>query len=181
MFKRHLPLKIMKAITITVVLILLASLQGCKFYYNVQTVKPVEANSIRQYDSLNKYFILHQGDSAWHLSQVNIADNMLSGVVSVLPFTHVKYKTTKPKGGTRYKNTRQNSESCVLEEVHLYLMDSVFSTIKTGDSINLDYSVFTKADVYLKDKGKTTASWLIPAFSVMGVVVGWVIFIIAMN
>jgi hypothetical protein len=145
---------------------LLIFLSGCMYYYKIQTVRPVAANTFKQYDSLNKYLILHLKDTAWHLSVMNIKDIELFGKLSTLPDYRMKYKTTKPNAWNRYKRMEVQDENYVLEEVHLYLQDSLFSEVYAGDAINLQYSAISKVDVYIKDKGKTTASWLIPAFGV---------------
>jgi len=144
---------------------LLCFFTGCMSYYKVQTEKPVSENSLQQYAVQNKYLILHCGDSAWHVSVQNITKNELSGNLTVLPTNRCKFKTTKINSGSRYKNSPQTDESYVIEEVHLYLSDSQYSGLKSESSINIPLSAFTKADVYIKDKGKTIRSWLIPVLS----------------
>ena len=138
---------------------------GCMSYYKVQTEKSVSENSLLQYTTQNKYLILHRGDSAWHLSDEKIILNALSGNLSDLPANRYKFKTTKLKGSTRYKNNPQEDETLVLEEVHLYLNDSQYSGLRSESSINIPLSAFSKAEVYIKDKGKTRRSWLFPILS----------------
>jgi hypothetical protein len=152
-----------KLSAVLLVLFFLGPLQGCMYYYKVQTANKVTSQGIKVYNSLDKYLILHQGDSAWHLSALGIADNSISGKLSVLPENRYKFQTTKPTGGTRYRNTKKYNESIVLDEVHLYMQDSVVPTLHSGNTILIAYSSIQKAEIYVKDKGKTTASWLIPA------------------
>ena len=149
---------------IAIALLLLCSLQGCMFYYKVQAVSKVTQQEVKKYDSLNKYIIIHQKDKAWHLSQPLISDNTLYGKLSVLPENHYKFLTTKPKGGNRYVKNKKPYESCVLEEVHLYLSDSVVPEKYDSGNIKIAFSKIQKAEIYVKAKGRTTASWLVPAF-----------------
>ena len=162
-------------------IILLSTLQGCMYYYKVQTVKPVQFNDIKLYDSLNKYLVLHYGDSAWHLFGVDIGVNAFSGKISDLPKDHLKYKTTKPEKANRYHKDFESNEANVLEEVHLYLQDSLFYEIKSNESIKIDFSIISKAEVYKKAKGRTLSSWLIPGLGVPIIGAGIIAFIVALS
>ncbi len=62
-----------------IVLMLLGPLQGCMFYYKVQTEPLVRQQEIKKYDSLDKYMILHQRDRAWRFSQPLILGNVVTG------------------------------------------------------------------------------------------------------
>jgi hypothetical protein len=153
----------------------LSSLQGCMYYYKVQTVRPVTEKKMKEYDSLNKYLILHQGDSATHLSNLWVDGNTLSGNLSVLPENRLKYKTTDTTKGNRYRNTSKHDETFVLKEVHLYITDSLVPNVFSGDRIRLEYSKIDKAEIYKKDKGRTAVSWIIPAaspFILVGILLG---------
>ncbi len=177
--KKYFFTRTKKPVAIFLALIFLGLLPGCRFYFKVQTVKKVSYKEIKKYYTLNKYFILHQGDSAWNLSFPRVTDSIISGNLVVLPDYHWKFKTTKTHGGNRYKNTRKHDESFVLSEVHLYLQDSIFPKINSGDSIKLAYSTIGKAEVYKKAKGRTTASWLIPALGGPILAVGILAIVIA--
>lgn len=151
------------------VLFFLIMFQGCKYYYKVQTVSKVTPQEIATYDSLNKYIILHKQSAAWHLSHINVSNANLSGNLSVLPSNHLKYKTTKKNRGSRYKHNPRKSESSVLQEVHLYLQDSFIPEFNSGDHIKIAFPDIQKAEIYKKDKGKTTTSWLLPPVITIGV------------
>jgi hypothetical protein len=168
-----------KTVSFLLALFLIGSLQGCMYFYKIQTVKNVTPKEIKKYDSLNKYLIVHQGDSAWHLSKPVIAGSTFSGDLSVLSLNRLKYQTTKEKGGNRYKNTGKNDESHVLYEVHLYLNDTLVPKLYPGDNIQIAFSAIDKAVVYQKAKGRTIASWLVPAIGVP--ILGVAIFIIIMT
>ena len=167
-----------RIVSIAIALLLSCSFQSCMFYYKVQTVSKVTPQEVKKYDSLKKYVILHQRDKAWHLSQALISENTLYGKLSVLPENRYKFLTTKPTRGNRYIKKQEPNELYVLEEVHLYVSDSVVQAHFDSGSIKIAFSKIQHAEVYVKAKGRTSASWLVPAIagSVLGVsVVGGII------
>jgi hypothetical protein len=147
------------------------SFMGCKSFYKVQTENPVSINTFEKFDSQNKYLIVHAGKFAWHLTDLKISKEAFSGMLSDLPANRYMYITTKSKGGSRYKNTKKNDQSYVLEEVHLYLNATQFPELKSGNNIQISYAEIINAEVYTKDKGKTAASWLIPGIGIPVVVI----------
>jgi hypothetical protein len=150
-------------VSIALAILLLASLQSCMYYYKVQPVKRVTRQEIKQYDSLNKYIILHQRDKAWHLSQPLISDSTLYGKLSVLPENRYKFLTTKPQRGNRYTKNEDSNELYILEEVHLYVSDSVVPENYDSGAVKIAFSGIQNAELYVKAKGRTNASWLVPA------------------
>jgi len=112
------------------ILIFLFSIQGCRYYYKVQTVTKVYPHNIKTCDSLNKFLILHQGESAWHLSNHGITEYMLSGNLALLPGNCQQFRTNHPTQSNRY---RRADRILVLSQVHLYLKDSLVE-FKTRDS-----------------------------------------------
>lgn len=148
-------------------LLFLGTLSGCGYYYKVQTVTRVTPQNIKTCDSLNKFLILHQGKSVWHLSDPGVSDSMLSGTLTMLPGNCQQYKTNHPKKTNRYK---RDDRILVLSQVHLYLQDSLVPEFKTGDYAKIDFSAISKAEIYIKAKGRTTASWIVPiVFTGIGV------------
>ena len=155
-------IKIMQTVGIAVALVFLGSLQGCKYYFKVQTIKKVAPQEVKIFDSVNKYFIVHLRDSAWHLSNPILTGNTLSGELTALPENRYKFLTTKPIGSNRYLKNEEIDESYVLEEVHLYLTDSLWREKHTTGNIQIAFSSIQNTEIYIKDKGKTTVSWLLP-------------------
>ena len=153
-------------VRIAVALLFAVSFQGCKYYYKVQTVNKVTSYEVKKFDSLDKYIIIHQRDKAWHFSKPVISDSTLSGELSVLPEKRFKFLTTKPTGGNRYIRDKKPYESYVLEEVHLYVSDSVVPAKYDSGNIRIAFSAIKNAELYIKAKGQTTASWLIPGIGI---------------
>jgi hypothetical protein len=162
MKKIKLPPDKIQPVSIAIALLILCSLQGCKYYYKVQTVNQVTHQEVKKFDSLNKYIILHQRDKAWHFSKILFTNDMLYGELSVLPENRYKFQATKPTGGNRYIKNKEPNESYVLEEVHLFVKDSVVPAQYNTGNIKIAFSSIQHAEVYVKAKGRTTASWLVP-------------------
>lgn len=142
------------------------------YYYKAQTVSKVEQQDIKTYASMNKYLILHQRDKAWHFSQPLISENTLYGKLSILPKNRYKFQTTKPKGGNRYIKRKSLNESYILDEVHLYVSDSIVPEKSDSGSIQIAFSKIQNAEVYVKATGRTNASWLVPAIGGPVLVIG---------
>jgi hypothetical protein len=162
MKKQKTHLDKIKPVAVAMAFLILGSLQSCMFYYKVQPLKPVTQNDIKTFDSQSKYIILHQRDKAWHFSQPLISDSTLYGKLSVLPENRYKFLTTKPTKGNRYIKNKKPNEMNVLEEVHLYVSDSVLQEQFDSGSIKITFSKIQNAEVYVKAKGRTNASWLVP-------------------
>jgi hypothetical protein len=142
----------------------LSSLQGCKFYYEAQTVKPVTAPEIGKYALENKYFILHQETKFWHLSGIEVNEESLAGNLSAdVPEERWGYEITDSKRSHRYITY---DRIFVLDQVHLYLKDSAAPEIDSSGHIKVALTDIKTIDVYQKDKGRTLASWLIPAIAI---------------
>jgi hypothetical protein len=180
MKKKNTHPDIIQTVSIAIALLLLCSLQGCKYYYKVQPVSKVTHQEVKKFDSLDKYIILHQRDKAWHFSKTIISKDTLYGELSVLPENRYKFLTTKPTGGNRYIKNFDPNESYVLEEVHVYLSDSVVPEKYDSGNIKIAFSKIQNAEVYVKAKGRTNASWLVPAIGVP-VIAGGIVAIIAVS
>jgi len=162
--KKYIFVWLWKAVLAFMVLIFISVFQACKFYYQVQTKNKVTKRDIRRYDSLNNYLIVHQSDSAWHVSDPGYNAKMIYGKLNSLPDDHLKYLTTSYDGetGNRYRSNGKKDESAVLTEVHLFLKDSLVPWFAAGDSFQIAFFAIHRAEIYSKDKSRTTVSWLLP-------------------
>lgn len=143
--------------------LMLSSMHGCMYYYKVHTVKNITPREIKNLDSLFKYLILHQGDSAWHIENMGISNSQVSGILSVLPANHFKFRNTNPEKANRYRYTNKHNETYVLNEAHIYLSnDTLIPVFGTGNKIGFDCSTIKKIEIYYKARGMTTASWVLP-------------------
>ena len=148
-----------KGIILFLALFFVCLLPGCKYFYKINTLKKVTPTEVTKYNFQNKYLILHQGFSAWHISELAISDNNIKGQLTELPENRVRYQSSKPKRIHRYK---KRTEFYVLDEVHLYLNDTLVPKLHQGDTIGIAVSSISKAEVYQKAVGRTTVSWVVP-------------------
>jgi hypothetical protein len=157
---KNLILSLTKNVIYLLAAFFLISLQGCKFYYEAQTVKPATAREIGKFALENKYFILHRDTKFWHLSGIEVNDESLAGNLSAdVPEERWSYEITDSKRSHRYITY---DRKFVLDQVHLYLKDSALPSIDSDGHIKVALTDIKKIDVYQKDKGRTLASWLIP-------------------
>jgi hypothetical protein len=153
-------------------------LTGCSYYFKVETKTRVTAEDIRWADFDHKYMILHHGATALNLSKPEITDNMVSGNLSMLPNSRLQYKSTDPGRANRYKKV---DIDLIMDQVHVYLQDSILSEIQNGDNIKFDVSAIGKMETYQKAKGRTTASWVIPAIGGTVLAAAGVVIIVALT
>jgi hypothetical protein len=149
------------------VLFFLNCMTGCT-YYKVITKTRITSEDLRKEVSNMKYLVLHSGDSVWNFLQSEITDTKVTGIVSGIPDFQLQHIITSQKGG-RYNHA---DKDIVLKQVNLYLHDSLLPEIKTGDKIEFDFTAVSKMETYNKNKGKSTATWLVPVVVVPIVAVG---------
>jgi len=80
-------------------LVFVASMTGCSFY-RVKTLDPLTREAfVKEAQKKGKYIILHTGEEAWHLKNIEVDNNsgQISGVIDTLPANHLNYKTVKPE------------------------------------------------------------------------------------
>ncbi|CAN5369165.1 hypothetical protein BH23BAC1_BH23BAC1_31540 [soil metagenome] len=134
---------------------------GCH-YYKTKNV-PAGTTEIKQFKEDNRYFILHHGNNAWHISDLVLNEDQkeLTGILETLPENHQTYQKTNTRGATRYKIKEGNSK---FNEVHLYT-----SEYAEGDNsrVTVPVSEIEKIEIYDKDIGTTVAAY---TFSTLGIV-----------
>ena len=141
---------------------MLFSLQGCMQYYKVNKVNNVSTQDLAQFIANKRFIIIHQDSLARYLSNPRLSENVLTGELVNLTKNQMKYKSTKPKGATRYKNSMSYREKYVINEVHLYLQKSFIQDFGSAQKMMIPVSDITNADVYQKAEGKTFFSWVYP-------------------
>ena len=117
---------------------------------------------LAQFIANKRFIIIHQDSLARYLSNPRLSENVLTGELVNLTKNQMKYKSTKPKGATRYKNSMSYREKYVINEVHLYLQKSFIQDFRSAQKVMIPFSDITNADVYQKAEGKTFFSWVYP-------------------
>lgn len=150
----------------------LVSLQGCMQYYKVKKVSNITAQDMEKFIAKRRFIIIHQDNKARYLSNAGVSDNALTGELVNLRDNQMKFKSTKPKGVTRYRNTKKHNEEYVTNEVHLYLKKSVVQDFGSAQKVMITLSDIAYTDVYLTAQGRSTMSWIAP-----GLLVGSAVFV----
>ena len=151
-------------ISIATLLLISTMVIGCCNYYKVQRSQSITSEELKTFQDKKKYIILHIADTAFHLTNIILEDNSFSGTPSPLPQVHLKYKTEN--GKFRYKGMRTSpdssyiNEKVILNEVHLFYTGNDLK--KTGNHVTGYFGSIGNVDVYMKNKSKTTWSWLWP-------------------
>jgi len=153
------------------VLSCMVSLQGCMQYYKVKKVSNVSAQEMEKFIAQKKFIIVHQDSVFRHLSNARMTDGVLSGELVNLTENQLKFKSTRPKGATRYRNNKTHREKYVTNEVHLYLQKSFIQDFGSAKQVMIPLSAIAYTDVYLIAEGRSTISWLAPFVIGAGVVV----------
>jgi len=139
-------------------------ISGC-YYYKVTKSSGPPRDDISKIQDSQKFIILHLDDKAWQFTGIIVDDGSVTGKISEL-IGHEKYKTTNPERANRYIRRARLNESDVLNEVHIYV--NGFSETENG-KITIPTSDIQKIELYDKDSGATTASWV---FGSLGVAAG---------
>jgi len=161
-------------------LIILSLLSGCMYYFKLQSLNNVSSEELKEYNSSNKYFILHQGKYAWNLRNILVSDDYFSGNLRELPVEHLRYLTVDKSKKNRYKKNAPPYMSSMLNEVHIYYNDTLIK-FDTGDSVIINFSSISKVEVYQEDKTATRTSWALPAVLIPVASTALVITIIALT
>ena len=151
-------------------------LTGCfnSYYKAITTDKNTLVQNVNtQYQQ--RYFILRDGSSAYSMSNLIVSDDKktINCHIENLPETHILHLVNGHNGHKRYK--RNAKELGILNEVHLYIPSD--STVKPGSNYTLALDKVQKIEVIEKDKGRTTASYVlggvgiaIGAFAIVGII-----------
>ncbi len=157
--------KLIPEISIVVLIAFLNMLTGCN-YYMVNTLKPVPGDNSVVSNALTqpKYFILHHGSNAWHMSDIVIDEGKqeLTCTAGLLPPDHMYYMGTNTEGVNRYKVSNGNPTY----EVHIYI--SEYAEL-SGSQFLVPISAIQKVEVYDKALGATAASYV---FGTLGIIAG---------
>lgn len=157
---------------------MLISLQGCMQYYKVKKVSTVTAQEMDQFIARKRFIIIHQDSTARYLSNARMTSSVLTGELVNLTENQMKFKSTKPKGATRYRNNMIYKEKYVTNEVHRYLHKHVIKDFGTAHQVMIPMSDISYTDVYLKAKGRTIFSWVYPVILYYAVAYGIIIVVV---
>lgn len=156
------------------IIVFLNFIQGCMFYYRVETLAPPESKDVA-WEILNgKYMILHAGNNVWYIENPTIDSAHLSGIIRPLPANHMMYMKTNPEKANKFirrnhPDQKKPYEGDVLNEVHLYTNDTL---INISQNASIDLSSLGKMEIYYYSKSKSRATWYSAGIGVPLVIAG---------
>ncbi|MDP4292517.1 MAG: hypothetical protein Q8908_15670, partial [Bacteroidota bacterium] len=158
--KKYLP-----QISVLMLFAFLNLLFGCTYYKigHLKTLPEARGDTIIKMQDQYKYFIVHQGSTAWHLTDIvfNEEKKELIGKKENLSYDHLYYLTANKQGPTRYKN----NSGYPTYEVHIYITRC---TEGQNDGVSIPLSAIQKIDTYNKDYLANTTT------AVLGILAGGV-------
>jgi len=142
------------------ILLTLLFSSGCfrEFYRANQKSEEAFRRVAREELSL-KYFIVHADSVSYHLYDIVLTPETISGSLEALPQSRMMYETTIPGKNNRYRGA---SEKQVLDEVHIWLRNDLALDLQTAflqdRAITLQSAEFDRIEFYEKGRGATAAS-----------------------
>ncbi|MBW6497141.1 MAG: hypothetical protein K0B09_02005 [Bacteroidales bacterium] len=137
-----------------VLIFALLNLTGCRYYYKVSRPQGAFQDTIETSVSDQKTILLISDGMVYELSQAEISNSEISGIIKPL-YGYSRHIETKPDRPNRYIKSK---ESHILKEVQIY----VPAFVKPADaraSIPLDQ--IEKIEMYDPHVGATVGSWLL--------------------
>jgi len=135
------------------VLLLLSSCTS----FNVVSVSPYSAKSIRQYENEGKYLVLHRENDAWHMYDLEIINDSINAKLDYYLGYHANYLNPDKKGRNMYSKSR---EPDVTNAIHVYTSDSSFSSFDT--LISIPVSSIHEVNQYTFNKAAFITSIILP-------------------
>lgn len=157
---------LIRSISIFMIFAFLNLTGGCYYYKSVTSPDP--PSELLGTDQLeSKYIILHKGNHAWAFSDYEISGDSIKGKISEL-IGHDYYLDTQPDKANKYIQSSDPSkdEREVINEVHITVSDYI--TLE-ANMISIPLESVQKIEIYDRDSGATTASWI---FGGLGLTVG---------
>lgn len=154
---------------------------GCfrEFYRANQKSEEAFRQVVRDEYSL-KYFIVHAGSVSYHLYDIVLTPETISGSLEALPPSRMMYETTIPGKSNRY---RGGSEKHVLDEVHIWLRNDLdLQTAFLQDrAVTLRSKDLDRIEFYEMSHGATTASHVLGVVLIAAGVGGVVLYILSVK
>jgi hypothetical protein len=168
-----------KSLSILFLLAFLNMLGGCRNYYKVTTSNDPVGGVIYAQQSGAKFIILHSGDQAWEFSDIIVTEKTVAGIINELQ-GHEYYKTTLPDKANRYmtSNSEDKDEREVINEVHITVSEY---TTPGENQVSIALENIEKIEIYDKDVGSTTASWVFGGLAVGAGVLAVITVIVALT
>ena len=149
---------IFKLATYLALIVFLNLFSACSHYFRVVAESPNSAQTIKQYKDADKYFVLHRGDDAWHMYELDIINDSIHAKLDVQLGYQVNYLYPKEKGLNSF---HKGYEPDVINAVHIYTTDTSFSSFDT--LVSIPVSSIHEVNSYKYARAASRASFIVPA------------------
>jgi len=143
-------------------------------YYQPNSTSKIDAATIQDLQSADKYFILHSQHGNYSLTNIKVTNNILEGKTGALPKEHTNYLDPKHGDNNRFRVSRKN---IVLYEVHFYSGISVDSNAR----VSIPLTDITRMDVYGLNKSATNESRVISIVGITLAVTGVIVAVVSVS
>lgn len=142
------------------------NLTSCMNFFKVTKSPLSVSQSITELKAQNKIFVLHMENEAWIIHSPEIIDN------EIICYTSGAYESVlkKPVKADKPNRFKKNSfESIVLNEVHIYASEM---SKNENVRISIPVSAVQRVEIYEKDKGATTGSYILGSLGIAALAFG---------
>jgi hypothetical protein len=146
------------------IILMIVFLLSCMNYYKPvtqNTSNPKSTSQVINSEAPRKYFILHQGTFNYAFQNIKVNDTAMtmSGNLSSVDNTHLKYINDKDSKFRYKKLSSDPREINVLNEVHIYTKNN--TALDTSKLFTLPLDQITKIQVIEHDKSRSTTSYVL--------------------
>ena len=140
---------------------LMLNLSGC-YYYKVSPSTGIAKEEVKKFQDINKTILIHYGGEAWQFTDILIEDEIITGKFKEYHFGDLN-RVSVPNKANRYYPRNFQADALLTNEVHIYI--SEYSKID-DQRIAINPDAIEKIEVFDKDSGATTASWILGSIGV---------------
>jgi len=149
--------RVLKFVTIVLAFLIFNLTICCKSYFKVTTLPMASSESVGGLKDAGKTFIIHYDQQKWVLSNTQMQNNLVTGKLDEykMPPTFKPVRSNRPN---RYFTRPSLNQRFLLNEVHLYLSAL---PLHENNQVSIPLSSIVKIEIYDKDKGATTGSYIL--------------------
>lgn len=161
------PKKFTKLVSVGLAMAVLNLSIACSYYSvkDVPTTEETISKQISEFNTSEKYAIVHSDSLSWHLKGMIINDDKqnISGTIEAISEDHIYEKDRNEKRAHRYKKSKTDP----LNEIHFYLKTP--TVLKENEMVTIPLKDINRISVNDKNTGKAVANVLLTTVGVAAV------------
>jgi|GEM_PF-5207540 len=147
----------LKLITIILAFSIFNLTIGCRSYFKITMPPVVSSESVGGLMEAGKTFVVHFDQQKWVLSHAQVLNGAVTGKLDEYKMAPT-IKPVRSNRPNRYLTRSSLNQRFLLNEVHMYL--SALPS-QEANQVSIPLSAIVKIEIYDKDKGATTGSWIL--------------------